>query len=60
MIAVVVAAGLALPAAVPFLLSPLTTVLPAVLLILLGLVGAVVALRPVTSADPLTALGSNR
>lgn len=58
--AVVVAAGLALPVAVPFLLSPLTTLLPAALLILLGLVGAVVALRPVTSADPLTALGSNR
>lgn len=58
--AVVVAAGLALPAAVPFLLSPLTTLLPAALLIALGLIGAVLALRPVTSADPLTALGSNR
>ena len=57
---VVVAAGLALPAAVPFLLSPLTTLLPAALLIALGLIGAVLALRPVTSADPLTALGSNR
>ena len=57
---VVIVAGLALPAGVPFLLSPLTTVVPAALLILLGLVGAVVALRPVTSADPLTALGSNR
>jgi len=58
--AVVVAAGLALPRAVPFLLSPLTTLLPAALLIALGLIGAVLALRPVTSADPLTALGSNR
>jgi putative ABC transport system permease protein len=58
--AVVVAAGLALPSAVPFLLSPLTTLLPAALLIALGLIGAVLALRPVTSADPLTALGSNR
>lgn len=58
--AVVVAAGLALPSAVPFLLSPWTTLLPAALLIALGLIGAVLALRPVTSADPLTALGSNR
>lgn len=58
--ALVAAAGSALPGAVPFLLSPLTTLAPAALLILLGLVGAVVALRPVTSADPLTALGSNR
>lgn len=57
---VVVAAGLALPSAVPFLLSPWTTLLPAALLIALGLIGAVLALRPVTSADPLTALGSNR
>lgn len=57
---VVVAAGLGLPGGVPFLLSPLTTLLPAALLIALGLVGAVLALRPVTSADPLTALGSNR
>ena len=56
----VVAAGSALPNAVPFLLSWLTTLVPAALLILLGLVGAVIALRPVTSADPLTALGSNR
>lgn len=57
-----VVAGLAaiLGDALPFLLSPLTTVLPAVLLTLLGLAGAAVALRTVTSADPLTALGSTR
>ena len=58
--ALVGVAGSVLPQSVPFLLSPLTTLVPAVLLILLGLVGAVVALRPVTAADPLTALGSNR
>ncbi|HEY5880653.1 MAG TPA: FtsX-like permease family protein [Nakamurella sp.] len=58
--AAVAAVGSVLPSAVPFLLSPLTTLAPAILLILLGLVGAVVALRPVTAADPLTALGSNR
>ncbi|MCK3770980.1 ABC transporter permease [Microbacterium aerolatum] len=46
--------------ALPFLLSPLTTVLPGVIMIALGLAGAAFALRSVTSADPLTALGSNR
>ncbi|ROS54130.1 ABC transporter permease [Frigoribacterium sp. PhB24] len=46
--------------ALPFVLSPLTTVLPGVVMIALGLAGAAVALRAVTSADPLTALGGNR
>jgi putative ABC transport system permease protein len=46
--------------ALPFLLSPLTTILPGVIMIALGLAGAAFALRSVTSADPLTALGSNR
>lgn len=46
--------------ALPFLLSPLTTVLPGAIMIALGLAGAAFALRSVTSADPLTALGSNR
>ncbi|MET0977118.1 MAG: FtsX-like permease family protein [Leifsonia sp.] len=46
--------------ALPFLLSPLTTLLPGVIMIALGLAGAAFALRSVTSADPLTALGSNR
>ena len=44
----------------PFLLSPLTTLLPAAVMVVLGLAGAAVALRTVTKADPLTALGSNR
>ncbi len=44
----------------PFILSPLTTVLPGAIMIVLGLAGAAFALRSVTSADPLTALGSNR
>lgn len=44
----------------PFLLSPLTTLLPAAVMIVLGLAGAAVALRTVTNADPLTALGSKR
>lgn len=46
--------------ALPFLLSPITTLLPGVIMITLGLTGAAFALRSVTSADPLTALGSNR
>ncbi len=46
--------------ALPFLLSPITTALPGAIMIALGLVGAAVALRSITSADPLTALGSNR
>lgn len=46
--------------ALPFVLSPLTTVLPASAMVMLGLAGATVALRSVTHADPLTALGSNR
>ncbi len=46
--------------ALPFLLSPLTTLAPALALIVLGLAGAAVSLRIVTSSDPLTALGSTR
>jgi putative ABC transport system permease protein len=46
--------------ALPFLLSPITTVLPGLIMIVLGLAGAAFALRSVTSADPLTALGSSR
>ncbi|WP_431220031.1 ABC transporter permease [Leifsonia xyli] len=46
--------------ALPFLVAPLTTAVPAVAMTVLGLAGAAVALRTVTSADPLTALGSNR
>lgn len=59
-VAVVVGAGLAAGTVLPFVLSPLTTVLPAGLMVLVGLAGAAFALRSVTSADPLTALGSNR
>ena len=44
----------------PFVLSPLTTLLPGAAMFALGLAGAAFALRSVTSADPLTALGSNR
>ncbi|WP_230114235.1 FtsX-like permease family protein [Microbacterium oxydans] len=56
----VVALGTLASTALPFLLSPITTVLPGAIMIVLGLAGAAFALRSVTSADPLTALGSNR
>ncbi|RIJ56985.1 ABC transporter permease [Clavibacter phaseoli] len=58
--AAVVGLGALAGGALPFLLSPLTTVLPAAAMAVLGLAGAAVALRTVTHADPLTALGSNR
>lgn len=46
--------------ALPFMLSPVTTLLPGAIMIILGAAGAAFALRSITSADPLTALGSNR
>lgn len=46
--------------ALPFIISPLTTIAPAAVMAVLGLAGAAFALRTVTTADPLTALGSNR
>ena len=59
-LAAVVGLGALAGGALPFLISPLTTVVPALAMAVLGLAGAAVALRTVTSADPLTALGSNR
>lgn len=47
-------------AAVPFQLTAMTTVLPVGLMIVLGLVGAVLAVRRITVVDPLTALGAVR
>ncbi|MFE3546054.1 ABC transporter permease [Nocardia sp. NPDC059177] len=63
-----VAAGLGITAvtslflgdAMPFVLSPSTTLMPAVALIALGLAGAAVALRFLFTTDPLTALGATR
>ncbi|MDX2972254.1 ABC transporter permease [Kribbella solani] len=46
--------------AVPFLLTPATVLLPAAVLIFLGALGAALAIRRITSVDPLTALGSAR
>ncbi|KRC47011.1 ABC transporter substrate-binding protein [Leifsonia sp. Root227] len=59
-LAAVVGLGALAGGALPFLISPLTTIVPALAMAVLGLAGAAVALRTVTSADPLTALGSNR
>lgn len=58
----VVTVGLGALAAgsVPFVVSVPTVVLPAVVMTVLGLLGAALALRTVTKADPLAALGSNR
>ncbi|MYW44934.1 ABC transporter permease [Streptomyces sp. SID161] len=46
--------------AVPFALSPGTVLLPAAVMILLGVLGAALSVRRITSVDPLTALGSVR
>lgn len=52
--------GLAVGSALPFVLSPLTTVVPGLIMTALGLAGAGLATRSITRTDPLTALGSNR
>jgi len=46
--------------AVPFVLNLPTLLLPAVVMIVLGLAGAAASLHTVTTVDPLTALGSAR
>lgn len=46
--------------AVPFVLTPGTVLVPAAVTIVLGAVGAALAVRRITSVDPLTALGSAR
>jgi len=56
----VIGLGALAGSALPFLLSPVTTLVPAALMIALGLLGAAAALRAVVSTDPLTALGSAR
>ncbi|WP_055479151.1 ABC transporter permease [Sphaerimonospora mesophila] len=58
----VIAAGLGALAegAVPFVLSVSTTVAPVAVMILLGALGAALAIRKITSVDPLTALGASR
>lgn len=59
-LAIVVGLGTLAGQALPFMLNAFTTVAPAGVMAILGLAGAAFALRSVTRADPLTALGSNR
>ncbi|KAA5834272.1 ABC transporter permease [Saccharopolyspora hirsuta] len=58
--AVGVGLGAAAAQVVPFQLTAATTVLPVALMIVLGMVGAALAVRRITSVDPLTALGAAR
>ena len=44
----------------PFVLGAATVGVPVLAMVLLGLVGAALAVRRITSVDPLTALGANR
>ncbi|MFE3523124.1 ABC transporter permease [Streptomyces sp. NPDC059161] len=46
--------------AVPFVLDLATTLTPAAVLIVLGVIGAALSIRRITAVDPLTALGSAR
>ncbi|MFI5488637.1 ABC transporter permease [Micromonospora echinaurantiaca] len=46
--------------AVPFVLAPATVLVPAAVMILLGVLGAALSIRRITSVDPLTALGAAR
>ncbi|GAU67007.1 putative ABC transporter permease protein [Streptomyces sp. NBRC 110611] len=58
--AVVAAVGAGIGGTVPFVLDPTTVLLPSLIMIALGAVGAALAIRRITSVDPLTALGSAR
>ncbi|NEK87247.1 ABC transporter permease [Blastococcus saxobsidens] len=58
--AIAVAAGAALGNAVPFALDLATVAVPALVMIALGVAGAALSIRRITSVDPLTALGSAR
>ena len=57
---VVVGLGAVIGNVVPFMLSTTTVLVPFGALVVLGLAGAALAVRRVTSVDPLTALGSAR
>ncbi|MFJ9409637.1 ABC transporter permease [Streptomyces sp. NPDC101393] len=52
--------GAAVGGTVPFVLDPSTVLVPALIMIALGAVGAGLSIRRITSVDPLTALGSAR
>jgi len=52
--------GALAPADIPFVVDASTTLIPAAVLIALGMLGAALAIRRVTSVDPHTALGAAR
>ncbi len=52
--------GILVAGSVPFVLSLATVLVPALALVVLGLLGAALSIRRITSVDPLTALGSAR
>ncbi|WP_405745722.1 ABC transporter permease [Streptomyces sp. NBC_01525] len=58
--ALVAGLGAVVGQAVPFVLTPSTVLVPALIMIALGAAGAALAIRRITSVDPLTALGSAR
>ncbi|WP_431869721.1 ABC transporter permease [Nocardiopsis eucommiae] len=55
-----IAAGALAGAALPFSLTAATTLGPIAAMVVLGMLGAVLAVRRITSVDPLTALGGVR
>ncbi|GHA01608.1 ABC transporter substrate-binding protein [Streptomyces spiroverticillatus] len=52
--------GASIGGAVPFVLEAATLLVPALVMIALGIVGAALSIRRITAVDPLTALGSAR
>ncbi|TJZ49724.1 ABC transporter permease [Streptomyces piniterrae] len=58
--AVAAGVGAGVSGTVPFVLDPSTVLVPALIMIALGAVGAALSIRRITSVDPLTALGSAR
>ncbi|MEN2422624.1 ABC transporter permease [Streptomyces rimosus] len=58
--AVAAGVGAAVGGAVPFVLDPATVLVPALIMIALGAIGAALSIRRITAVDPLTALGSAR
>ncbi|WIN00800.1 ABC transporter permease [Actinoplanes oblitus] len=58
--ALAAAVGAAVAGTVPFQLTPSTLLLPAAVMTALGMLGAALSIRRITTVDPLTALGSAR
>jgi putative ABC transport system permease protein len=57
---IAVAAGTVASRTVPFVITPATTAVPLALLLAVGMVGALAAVRRIATVDPLTALGVAR